>query len=65
MKIRIDENTLKKTITEELKKSDVVDVVKNNKDIEKYVKKVAAEVVNNLFQTLFQQKSFLNQYLTK
>lgn len=65
MKIRIDENTLKQVITEELKKSDVVDVVKNNKDIEKYVKKVAAEVVNNLFQTLFQQKSFLNQYLTK
>ena len=65
MKIRIDENTLKQVITEELKKSDVVDVVKNNKDIGKYVKKVAAEVVNNLFQTLFQQKSFLNQYLTK
>lgn len=65
MKIRIDENTLRKAITEELKKSDVVDVVKNNKDIEKYVKKVAADVVNNLFQTLFQQKSFLNQYLTK
>lgn len=65
MKIRLDENTLKRVITEELKKSDVVDVVKNNKDIEKYVKKVAAEVVNNLFQTLFQQKSFLNQYLTK
>ena len=65
MKFQINENTLKKVIAEELKKSDVVDVVKNNKDIEKYVKKVAADVINNLFQTLFQQKSFINQYLTK
>lgn len=65
MKMQINENTLKKIIAEELKKSDVVDVVKNNKDIEKYVKKVAADVINNLFQTLFQQKSFINQYLTK
>ena len=65
MKLQINENTLKKVIAEELKKSDVVDVVKNNKDIEKYVKKVAADVINNLFQTLFQQKSFINQYLTK
>ena len=65
MKLQINENTLKRIIAEELKKSDVVDVVKNNKDIEKYVKKVAADVINNLFQTLFQQKSFINQYLTK
>ena len=63
-KLRISESHLRRIITEELKKDDIVDVVKKNKDIEQYIKKVAADVLDKLFQVLWQQKSFYqSQYM--
>lgn len=52
-------------VEEELKKSDIVDVVKKNKDIEQYIKKIAGEVLDKLFQVLWQQKSFYQSNITK
>ena len=48
-KLFITESQLKKVISEELKKSDIVDIVKKDKDIEKYVKEIAANVLDKLF----------------
>ena len=41
-------------ITEEMKKSDVMDIIKNDKDFEKRVKKITADVVTELFRVLWQ-----------
>ena len=57
-KCLITENQLRLIIEEELKKSDVVDIIKKNKDIEKYIKQVTADVLDNLFRVMWQQKSF-------
>ena len=64
-KLFITESQLKKVISEELKKSDIVDIVKKDKDIEKYVKEIAANVLDKLFQVLWQQKSFYQSNITK
>lgn len=63
--VRITESKLKSIITEELKKSDIVDIVKKDKDIEKYIKEIAAAVLDKLFQVLWQQKSFYQSNITR
>jgi predicted CoA-binding protein len=64
-KALITESQLKRIIAEELKKSDVVDIVKKDKDIEKYIKDVTAHVLDKLFQVLWQQKSFYQRNITR
>ncbi len=64
-KLLIKESQLKGIIAEELKKSDIVDIVKKDKDIEKHVKEIAAQVLDRLFQVLWQQKSFYQSNITK
>lgn len=44
-------------ITEELKKSDVMDIIKNDKDFEKRVKKITSDVVTDLFRVLWQHNN--------
>lgn len=44
-------------IAEEMKKSDVMDIIKNDKDFEKRVKKITADVVTDLFRVLWQHNS--------
>lgn len=61
----ITESHLKRIIAEELKKSDVVDIVKKDKDIEKYIKDVTAHVLDKLFQVMWQQKSFYQSNITR
>ena len=65
MKGLVTENQLKRIISEELKKSDIVDIVKKDKDIEKHIKEIAAAVLDKLFQVLWQQKSFYQSNITK
>jgi predicted CoA-binding protein len=65
MKGLVTENQLKRIISEELKKSDIVDIVKKDKDIEKYVKEIVANVLDKLFQVLWQQKSFYQSNITR
>ena len=40
-----------------MKKSDVMDIIKNDKDFEKRVKKITADVVTELFRVLWQHNS--------
>ncbi len=65
MKGLVTENQLKRIISEELKKSDIIDIVKKDKDIEKYLKEIVANVLDKLFQVLWQQKSFYQSNITK
>lgn len=44
-------------ITEELNKSDIIDIIKNDKDFEKRVKKIVSDVVTELFRVLWQHNS--------
>ena len=64
-KVIISESKLKSIIAEELKKSDVVDIVKKDKDIEKHIKEITSAVLDKLFQVLWQQKSFYQNNITK
>ena len=43
-----------KLVTEEMKKSDVIDIVKKDKDFEKRVKEIATDVITELFRILWQ-----------
>lgn len=53
----INEKKIISLITEELKKSDVIDIIKNDKDFEKRVKKITADVVTELFRVLWQHNN--------
>jgi predicted CoA-binding protein len=64
-KVIITESKLKSIIAEELKKSDIVDIVKKDKNIEKHIKEIAAAVLDKLFQVLWQQKSFYQSNITR
>ena len=44
-------------ITEEIVKSDLVKFIKNDKDFEKRVKEIAADVVTELFRVLWQHNA--------
>lgn len=44
-------------LTEELKKQDVVEMFKNNKDLEKRVKEIVSKCVSEMFRVLWQHNS--------
>ena len=54
---RITENKIISLIAEELKKSDVMDIIKNDNEFEKRVKKITADVVTDLFRVLWQHSN--------
>ena len=43
-----------KLVTEEMQTSDVIDIVKKDKDFEKRVKEIATDVITELFRILWQ-----------
>lgn len=54
---RLTENKIISIITEELKKSDVMDIIKNDNEFEKRVKKITSDVVVDLFRVLWQHSN--------
>lgn len=54
----LKEETLVRLIQEELDKSDVIDIVKKDKNFEKRIKEICVDVVNNLFKLLWQRRNF-------
>ena len=54
---RLTENKIISLITEELKKSDLMDIIKNDNEFEKRVKKITADVVTDLFRVLWQHSN--------
>lgn len=53
----LNEKTLSKMISEEISKSDVMDIIKNDKEFEKRVKKITSDVVTDLFRVLWQHNN--------
>jgi hypothetical protein len=54
----LKEEKLVRLIKEELDKSDVIDIVKKDKDFEKRIKEICYDVISNLFKLLWQRKNF-------
>ena len=50
----LQEKMIANIITEELKKSDVVDIIKRDKDVEKRVKDIVREIVKDMYRILYQ-----------
>ena len=57
MKRMINENKIAYMISEELKKSDVIDILKKDKNAEKEIKKIVADVLTDFFKVMFQHNS--------
>ena len=53
----ITENEIVNLITESLEKSEIQKYIKNDKDFEKRVKQIAADVVTELFRVLWQHNA--------
>lgn len=52
--MKINEEKIANLVAEEIKKSDVLKYIKNDKDFEKRVKEIANDVVVDLFRVLWQ-----------
>ena len=50
----LQEQVITNIITEELKKSDIVDIIKKDKDVEKRVKDIVREIVKDMYRILYQ-----------
>lgn len=50
----ITESRIVELVTEELSKSDVMDIIKHDKDFEKKVKEIISDVVCEMFRVLWQ-----------
>jgi len=53
-KMVINENQIVRLVTEELKKSDVIDLIKRDKDFERKVKEIIADTLTEFFRVLYQ-----------
>lgn len=53
----LNEKKIADLVCEELKKSDVLDMIKNDKSFEKRVKEITSDVVTELFRVLWQHNS--------
>ena len=54
MNVLLEEKNIVNIITEELKKSDIVDIIKKDKDVEKRVKDIVREIVKDMYRILYQ-----------
>ena len=54
--MKITESQIIKLVTEEMKKSDVLDIVKKDRDFEKRIKQITTDVITDLFRILFQHQ---------
>lgn len=52
--MKITESQIVEAVTQELKKSDVIDIIKKDKDVEKRMKEIASDIVTELFRVLWQ-----------
>lgn len=57
MKKQLTEGIIANLVVEELKKTDVIDILKKDKDAEKRMKEIAADVVTELFRVLWQHNN--------
>ena len=63
--MQLSKNRIEDIIVEELNKSDIINLIKKDKDIEKKVKDIVTDVIVNLFKTLWQHKNFYENIINK
>lgn len=51
---KLNEAKIAKLLTEELKKSDVIDIIKKDKDFENRVKEIVRAIVKDMYRILYQ-----------
>lgn len=54
-----EQDKISTIICEELKKSDVLDIAKKDRDFERRIKEIVADVVIDLFRSLWQHNGFV------
>lgn len=52
--MNINEEKIAQLVCEELKKSDIIDIAKKDKDFEKRIKEIVSDVVVDMFRVLWQ-----------
>lgn len=62
--MKINKKEITEIVTEEIKKSDIWNSLKQDKDFEKRVREIAADVVTDLFRVLWQHNGIFKN-LTK
>lgn len=55
----LNESKIANLITEELKKSDVIDMIKKDKDFENRVKEIVRNLLKDMFRVLYQHNDIL------
>ncbi len=55
----LNESKIANLITEELKKSDVIDMIKKDKDFENRVKEIVRTLLKDMFRVLYQHNDIL------
>jgi len=55
--MKINEEKVATLVTEEINKSDILKMIKNDKDFEKRVKQIANDVIVDLFRVLWQHNN--------
>ena len=55
----LNESKIANLITEELKKSDVIDMIKKDKDFENRVKEIVRTLLKDMFRVLYQHNVIL------
>lgn len=56
-KTKMDGEEIISIITEEIKKSEILDIIKNDKNFEKKVKDIVANTLTDFFKALYQHNS--------
>ena len=59
----IFENQIVEAVSDELKKSDVIKMIKTDKDFEKRVKEIITDVIGELFKILWQHNGIYKNLL--
>lgn len=55
--MEISEEKIIKIVTENIKKSEIINIIKKDKDFEKRVKEIVTDVVTDLFRILWQHNN--------
>ena len=61
--MNINEKYIAKLICEEITKSDVVDIFKKNKEIEKEIRKIVADVLTDFFKVMYQHDNIFKNLI--
>lgn len=59
------DNHIAKILTEELKKSDIIDMVKKDDNMQKEIRTIVKDIIKDMFRVLWQHNSIFNSLSNK